>query len=73
MKLNIGWLCNPFDTCERRGQILQLQSTEFENYIYIAFPVSLVIITFIELLLLIISFSSFFFYVKLSYFCITVG
>ena len=34
IKLNIGWLCNSFDTCERRGEILQPQSTEFENYIY---------------------------------------
>ena len=31
-----------FDTCERRGQIPQPQSTEFNNYIYIAFPVLLV-------------------------------
>ena len=34
IKLNIGWLCNTFDTCERRGQIPQPQSTEFKNYIY---------------------------------------
>ena len=34
IKLNKGWLCNTFDTCERRGQIPQLQSTEFNNYIY---------------------------------------
>ena len=32
IKLNKGWLCNTFDTCERRGQIPQPQSTDFNNY-----------------------------------------
>ena len=34
IKLNKGWLCNTFDTCERRGQIQQPQSTEL-IFIYI--------------------------------------
>ena len=37
IKLNKGWLCNTFDTCERRSQKPQPQSTEFNNYIYIVF------------------------------------
>ena len=54
VKLNIGWLCNTFDTCEKRGQIPQPQSTEFQKlYIHIAFPVSLVIIIIITIIIII--------------------
>ena len=53
IKLNKGWLCNTFDTCERRGQIPQPQSTELNNYIY-CFRFHLIIIVIIIIIIIII-------------------